>query len=684
MRKYTTLAGFVLLLAMLLPGSASAMEPYYTFYIDHGTGGARTQFYFMQDVYTTGPTLAGQGKAALNGPSDLYIAGDDHLFVADTGNNRIAEFDANGSFVREIGGKDGKSALKAPEGVYVTPEGEVYVADTGNRRIAVFDARGRYEKEFQKPANSLVPKSFYFVPVKIAVDARGMLYIVSKGSYQGLVRIDKAGQFTGFLGGNKASATLLDRIKRTIFTDEQMAQEKKKLPPELSNVTLDASGFLYTTTLGVSANQVKKLSAGGQNRLSGGLSGSEQIVDVAADARDFYYVLDRRVTEEDDINGLITVFGPDGSELFMFGSVQKQSQRRGVLSYPVSIGVDSKNRLWVLDSDLNLLQAYERTAFGNAILDAAADYYVGDYEKGKSNWQRVSALNETINMTYLGLGEAAQREGRAEDAMRNFKMSYDVDGYSEAFWTFRLDWIQRYFGYLVGGIAGIWLIYRYGIRRALAYYRAHTPTVLQGITQDMRDCGYTMLHPYEGFYRIKGRNVSYASLLLVLALVAGAKLASMYWSGFIFHPADLRRIRPWTELGLFFAPMFTWIVANYLVSTVKDGEGRFREVLQASVFALLPYALLSIPVIVLSNVLVLEESILVSSISSIMWLWVILLFFVSSQVIHNFEFIENFKNSAITLCTIGVIWLFVVISAGLTYNLSDFIYQLYKEVAFLG
>ncbi|NIK67245.1 YIP1 family protein [Paenibacillus sp. BK720] len=686
MRKYMPLLGLVLLLAMLFPTAASAREPYYTFYLDHGTGGARDRLYYMQDIYATGMTVTNVGEHALSGPSDLFIDSNDQLFVADTGNNRIVVFDRNGRFLRVVGGQEGKSALNAPEGVFVTSKGEIYVADTGNRRVAVFDAEGTFVKEFQKPTNSLVPKSFYFVPVKMAVDARGMMYIVSKGSYQGLVRVDKNGEFTGFLGGNKASVTLLDRVKKAIFTEEQMAQENKKLPHELSNITLDHSGFLFTTTLGVKSDQVKKLTAGGQNRLSnsGLISGSDQIVDVTADSRDFYYVLDRKVTGDDDIDSMISVFSPEGSQLFTFGSVRKQSERRGVLSYPSSIGIDSKDRLWVLDSDLNMLQAYDRTAFGNAILDAAADYYVGDYEKGADNWRKVSSLNETINLTYLALGEVAQKEGHTVEAMRDFKTSYDVEGYSEAFWSYRMNWIERNFGYLVAAIVGFWLIYRFGIKRFIRYYLVHTPEFLKGITRDLRDCGYTMLHPYEGFYRIKGRNVSYWSLLIILLLVTAVKLASLYWSGYIFHPVDLRQIRPWSELLFFFVPVFTWIIANYLVSTVKDGEGRFREVLQASIFALLPYALLSIPIIAFTNILVLEEGILVSSITSIMWIWVVLLFFVSSQVIHNFDFIENSKNSAITIGTIGVIWLFVVISAGLTFNLSDFIYQLYKEVAFLG
>ena len=55
---------------------------------------------------------------------------------------------------------------------------------------------------------------------------------------------------------------------------------------------------------------------------------------------------------------------------------------------------------------------------------------------------------------------------------------------------------------------------------------------------------------------------------------------------------------------------------------------------------------------------------------------------VMTQVIHNFDFMETLKNIVITVFTIGTIWLFAFLVFGLSYNLYDFFYQLYKEVIF--
>jgi sugar lactone lactonase YvrE len=686
MAKYTRFIAVLLAAFFLFPGTSSAWQPYDTFFISHGTGGAGTRTFWMQDVYTVSHTAVGQGDQAMKQPADLFIAADDHLYIADKGNNRVIELNRDGEWVRAIGDTEGRGALKAPEGVFVTPSGDIYVADTGNQRIAVFDKEGTFVREYKKPEEGLMPASYFFVPVKVAVDDRGVMYIVSKGSYQGMVRMrGDSGEFTGFFGSNKTSGTWMDRLKRQIFTEEQLAREELKRPAEIGNVTIDHDGYIFATTTGVLNDQIRKLTAAGVNRFeslkSARFAASDQMVDVATDKRHFFYVLDRK---ENRYDAMISIYSPGGTQLFSFGKSRKVPQQRGVLSYPASIGIDSGNRLWVLDSDQSLAQAYDRTEFGDAVLTAAADYYIGDYEKSEANWNKVKSLNEIISLTYVGLGEVAQKQERTRDAMAYFKMSYDNQGYSEAFWTYRLEWIQQNFAYVAGVIVALWLIFRYGLRMLARRSTRRMPEPVVRVAAELKDAWYTLFHPYEGFYRIKGRKLSAFTLLLLLVLLVLAKMAALYWTGFIFRPVDLSRIRLWPELIGFLAPILAWVVANYLVSTVKDGEGRFRDVVQASLFAVVPYITLTMPIILLSNILVLEEGILYSSLHTVMWLWIGALFIISSQVIHNFDFVENIANSTITVVTIGILFLFISLTTGLSYNLYDFFYQLYKEVTVLA
>ena len=88
---------------------------------------------------------------ALNQPTGLAVDEFDHLWVADTGNNRVVQFDSEFNFVSVIGDSRGDGRLNRPRGVFVDRQGYVYVADTGNNRIAVFTRSGEFVRDYRRP-----------------------------------------------------------------------------------------------------------------------------------------------------------------------------------------------------------------------------------------------------------------------------------------------------------------------------------------------------------------------------------------------------------------------------------------------------------------------------------------------------------------------------------------------------
>lgn len=75
---------------------------------------------------------------------DIYqpTTGDTLIYVADKNNDRIKVLQSNGSFVRHINGS-GSTTLDRPEDVAVRArDGQLFVADTGNSRIVEFDSSG--------------------------------------------------------------------------------------------------------------------------------------------------------------------------------------------------------------------------------------------------------------------------------------------------------------------------------------------------------------------------------------------------------------------------------------------------------------------------------------------------------------------------------------------------------------
>ncbi|QJD82010.1 YIP1 family protein [Cohnella herbarum] len=662
------------LLGLLFPQFASAQLPYYTWYRDLNSGMIATQPIYVPDRVIDGNGAGG----ALSSPSDVFIADDNHVYIADTGNNRIVELDANGEFVRGIGQEDGQGKLNQPEGVFVSEDGMIYAANTGGQTIVRYSSDGRFDREFKKPDSKALTADYHFLPTKLVVDRRGVMYIVVKDTFLGLLRMNPEGEFTGFFGANKAKLSWMDRLKRSLLNEVQMAQEISKQPNPIQNVSLADDGFLLTTSSGVASDgQIKKLNAGGFDAFRNKAFWEPHLVDTAIDSNGFMYGLNR----DDFVN--ISVYDPTGEVMFYFGSTEKSARQLGITDYGISIDINSNNELWVVDNASNLIHIFKRTNFGDTYMTAAHLYFEGDYDRSRSYWEEVIRQNGMLNIAYNGLGKIALHDRDYRTALDYFKQSNDAEGYSNAFWYIRYEWLKHNFLLMVVVlVVGIWGLI-FGARRTAAFVRKRTwPDKVRQYAGELRDALYLIVHPYNGFYRLKDRNVSYAVLIFIIVSAIGVHLWSVFASGFIAYPFELGDYNIRLSLAFKVVPWVTWVIANYLVSAVKGGEGRFREVLQASTFAIVPYIVVMIPATILTNFVVQEEWIIIDLAHRIMWIWIIVLFFVMTQVIHNFDFTEAIKNAVITLLTIGVIWVFVMIIGGLAYNFYDFVKQIYREVIF--
>jgi DNA-binding beta-propeller fold protein YncE len=112
---------------------------------------------------TSAPGAVSPGDGQFYFPAGIAIYSSRHIYIADTGNNRIQWFDSNGRFLGKFGSfcnmntssgcntkapgavSPGDGQFLSPWGIAVDPSaGLIYVADTGNHRIEVFDTSGRF------------------------------------------------------------------------------------------------------------------------------------------------------------------------------------------------------------------------------------------------------------------------------------------------------------------------------------------------------------------------------------------------------------------------------------------------------------------------------------------------------------------------------------------------------------
>jgi hypothetical protein len=146
-----------------------------------------------------GPLELGDGQ--FNNPIGVAIDARGHVYVADTGNDRIQKFDAKGKFLAKWGScGNGNGQFHWPLGVAVDAKGNVYVADSDNHRIQVFDSDGSFITKWGSHCElstgegcvdpdgdgplELGDGKFYYGPGAVAMGANGNVYAVDSHNHR--------------------------------------------------------------------------------------------------------------------------------------------------------------------------------------------------------------------------------------------------------------------------------------------------------------------------------------------------------------------------------------------------------------------------------------------------------------------------------------------------------------------
>jgi DNA-binding beta-propeller fold protein YncE len=94
--------------------------------------------------------VAGEGTDTFDGPTDVAIAPNGDIFVADGhGNNRIVKFSKDGIFIKQWGKKgSAASEFDLPHTLFFDQRGRLFVGDRSNKRIQIFDQNGRFLEQW--------------------------------------------------------------------------------------------------------------------------------------------------------------------------------------------------------------------------------------------------------------------------------------------------------------------------------------------------------------------------------------------------------------------------------------------------------------------------------------------------------------------------------------------------------
>ena len=68
-------------------------------------------------------------------------------------------------------------------------------------------------------------------------------------------------------------------------------------------------------------------------------------------------------------------------------------------------------------------------------------------------------------------------------------------------------------------------------------------------------------------------------------------------------------------------PLFLWVLANWCLTTLFDGEGNIKDIFIACCYALLPLVLTIVPTTIISNFVLVDEVNILNLVVTIGFIW---------------------------------------------------------------
>ncbi len=610
-------------------------------------------------------------ELSLNNPQDIYYS-NEKFYIADTGNKRILVLNLSGEIIKETK----LDEFKTPTGVFV--KDYIYVADKEANAVFKIDYNtDEIVQTITKPTSPIFGQNNNFLPTKVVVGSNDSIYIVGEGSTSGIIQVNYAGEFIGYLGINTVEVSFRKWLYNLFVKEKDLAASQ---PPSPTNIALGEKGSILTTNVNVKET-FKRLNISGINTLyDSTIYPTTQLADIWMNDENYIYMVSS--------SGEVYEYDANGNFLFLFQTKDvSHKQTLGLTANPSGIVSDSSGNLYILDKNNNNIQIYQRTVFVNLVHEAVTLYNNGHYLESKPIWEEILRQNTSFALAHSALGSALTKEGKHQEALSEFFAAKDYNGYSNAFWEIRNTAIQEnlslWLFIFVLVFFSIFIFVRI-FRKVPAYNKyldfkekVKTKKTFGEILLSLK----IMRKPSDVVYFVKRKEKgSYLSGAIVFFAFLIVYLINIYGSGFLFRNPNTNSIfiEALTISGVF----LLYVIMNYLVSTFSDGEGRLKDVFVISAYSLMPFIILTLPMTLLSHILTFNEAPILSFYNNVILVYTAVLLIYSIKEVHNYTFWETVKSIILILFGILITVLMGLLIYSFIGQVYDFIVSIIKEVIY--
>ena len=194
---------------------------------------------------------------------------------------------------------------------------------------------------------------------------------------------------------------------------------------------------------------------------------------------------------------------------------------------------------------------------------------------------------------------------------------------------------------------------------------------------------YVCTHPFDGFWDLvheKRGTLAAANTFLFLFLLA--RVLKLMLTSFQFINAPIQHINMFEEAGSLLLPFLVLCIANWAMTTLFDGKGRFPDIYMAMCYALVPYILIQYPMIFVSRIITFDEGSFYTVILGVSVVWSVFLAFVGLTEVHDYGPGKTLLFLVVTVLGACVIIFLVLVFFSLLSDAVGYFVSFYREIIY--
>ena len=194
-----------------------------------------------------------------------------------------------------------------------------------------------------------------------------------------------------------------------------------------------------------------------------------------------------------------------------------------------------------------------------------------------------------------------------------------------------------------------------------------------------------LFHPLEMVTLIKRKRkeIPFLAMATPFLLCALLRIISVYTVNYTVSAIQPQNANLFLEVGSEILIVILWAFACYAFMTIMGGESTFKETMLLSAYSMVPVIVIRPIMIIVSQVLAFSEKGFYGALSTIMWIWVIALLFITFKEANNISFWKSVFFTIIIIIAMFLIVIVLLLAFALDSQIYLFFQELWSEKDFL-